>query len=440
MAAVMIVVGALGWSAVLGLVTRLVVRHVDPREATPRVAGVTIWFAPATILILQFSMVGVAAGLALVVSAARLLCPPSVRPTIAEYGSLSVISAGELLAGRLARHFALSILISAGFQTAIVAFVMGRRLSATLLLTASTVMLTAMATGIGVWAQDRSPNLPMSIMGLALTVVLALSLVRGGRGSGWALGMGSDWTLSFHSGSGGGEEDTPTPVPAIPKPVSTASVPKRAEDWPQVRPVSAGDVPGMFPGVILWPEIKPVTALVAPSLARGVGLGSPSRPLTIPFAGEYWLFRWPYQRPPPNSYFQRGTPSSLFFSSTDRRPLQMEAHHKLERAISMRCCGRIELAIFNADRHPGTITLELLLIDGNQPHVLQSLGQSPVNSVPDLKADRLEPVAETVDFLFPSAPRIDQFDEIKMIFRRAVERMDKSARISIEKFVLMPLD
>lgn len=192
--------------------------------------------------------------------------------------------------------------------------------------------------------------------------------------------------------------------------------------------------------MILWPEIKPVTALIAPTLARGGGLASPSRPLTIPFAGEYWLFRWPYQRPPPNSYFQRGTPSALFFSTTDRVPLQMEARHKLERAISTRCCRRMEVAILNADRRPGTISLELLLIDGAQRHTRQSLGLAPVTSAPDLKADRPAPVPETLEFQFPSAPRLDQFDEIRMIFRRTVDRADKSARISIERFVLLPTE
>ena len=106
----------------------------------------------------------------------------------------------------------------------------------------------------------------------------------------------------------------------------------------------------------------------------------------------------------------------------------------------MLCCRRIEVAILNADRHPGTISLELLLIDSKQPNARQSLGRSPVNSVPDLMADRPQPVAETLDFLFPSAPRLDQFDEIQLIFRRAVERVDKSARISIEKFVLTPAE
>jgi len=32
------------------------------------------------------------------------------------------------------------------------------------------------------------------------------------------------------------------------------------------------------------------------------------------------MYRWPYHRPPSGSYFQRGTPAKLFFSTTDKRP------------------------------------------------------------------------------------------------------------------------
>jgi len=212
-AALGIALDTLAWSAVLGLAVRFVIRHLNPHEETLRSAAVAIWFAPATILILQFSLVGIASGLALVVSATRLLCPPRMRPAIGMYVAGGVIASGELVVGRLARYFVLSILISAGFQAAIVAFVMGRRLPAALLLTMSAAMLTALATSVGAWTQDRPPDLPRSIMGLAVTVLLALALGRGGGGSGWGLGLGPDWTLSFHSGSGAGAEETPPPAP-----------------------------------------------------------------------------------------------------------------------------------------------------------------------------------------------------------------------------------
>ena len=90
------------------------------------------------------------------------------------------------------------------------------------------------------------------------------------------------------------------------------------------------------------------------------------------------------------------------------------------------------------DRHPGTVSVEAALIDRERPGVAESLGIPAVTSVPDLKADRTIPVPETLDFRFPSSPRLDRFDEIKVIFHRVIGRMDKSARVSIERFVLLP--
>ena len=50
--------------------------------------------------------------------------------------------------------------------------------------------------------------------------------------------------------------------------------------------------------------------------------------------------------------------------TSDNAPLlQMEARQKLERAISLRCCSRVRVAILNTDRYPGTVSLELILTD-----------------------------------------------------------------------------
>jgi hypothetical protein len=116
--------------------------------------------------------------------------------------------------------------------------------------------------------------------------------------------------------------------------------------------------------------------------------------------------------------------------------MQMEARQKLPQAISLRCCSRLQLAVLNADPSPQTIALELILIDDQLPSTaLQSLGRAAVTSVPEKKTA----VPEVLDFLFPAAPLFDQFDEIKVIFHRTPGRMDRSARISIERFVLVPL-
>ena len=127
-------------------------------------------------------------------------------------------------------------------------------------------------------------------------------------------------------------------------------------------PIDTGAAGG-FPGVIIWPEIKPVTTLVAPLPAMSPSLfqGKAAQPLSIPFDGEYWMFRWPFAKPPASLLLRAGRAprAELSFSSTDHTPLQMEAHQKLETPIDVSCCRAIQLEVVNADHYPGTLSLEL---------------------------------------------------------------------------------
>jgi hypothetical protein len=61
-----------------------------------------------------------------------------------------------------------------------------------------------------------------------------------------------------------------------------------------------------------------------------------------------------------------------------------------------------------------------------------------VVSVPDITKDPVTPVPETLDFAMPAAPTLEAFDEFKVVFIRDRRRMDKSAKIAIERFVLVP--
>ena len=412
---------ALTWSAFLALMLWLVARHLAGDEDSPammRPPSVAVWFAPATILVLQFSLTGLAAGLVLAVSAARLLSAPSRAPDIESVSWARLLGEFEPPVDPLSRHRIPALLASVGFQLAAVSLLIGHPLLAAALLVMASALLTSVAIGIGAWVEDRPPNLPRSVLGLGLTFLLALMIGAGGGGSGWGFGLGS--------GTGMGE---------IAKRLGAGSNTEQ-NDRPEKRHVAETNLPGNYSGVIIWPEVKPVTVLVAPMPASGGGFARQSRPLTIPFGGEYWMFRWPYRRPPQNSYFQRGTPSALSFRTPDHFPMQMEARQKLEQAISLPCCRQLQIAILNADPYPKTIWLELILIDGNLPKTSQeSLGRAPVTSAPPNKAA----VPETLDFSFPPAPHLGQFNEIKVIFHRGDGRMDRSARVSIERFVLVPL-
>jgi len=151
------------------------------------------------------------------------------------------------------------------------------------------------------------------------------------------------------------------------------------------------------------------------------------------------MYRWPFARPPQNSYFQRGTPAELSFSTTDRRPLQMEARHKLEQPIAIDCCRSVQIELRNADRYLGTIVLELYLIDNQAARRSQVwAGRAPVISRPQISGDNVTAMRETLEFPMPAFSPIEQFDEFRIVFTRERQRLDKSAKIALERFILVP--
>jgi len=196
----------------------------------------------------------------------------------------------------------------------------------------------------------------------------------------------------------------------------------------EIPPAAIGD--GGFYGVVLWPELEKQTRLVAPlPVWQGASRGELRSPTTIPFSGEYWMYRLPYKQPPRFSYKRRGSPAKLFFKTTRGDPLMMEAKQKLDLPIAINCCDRIRLSIHDADPHPASVALELVLIDSSTtPPRTMSLGRNMIG---------LEAVEE-IDFAIPRRPVLREFNEIQVIFHRDRLNHSRSARIAIDRFVLMP--
>ena len=414
-----------------------------------RTSTIGVWFTPAAILLAEYSPAAMVAGLIVVVGATRVLYSewrlaqgeperplpaPGVHRLFEDYAHPA-----PALFKQLAPKFALTLLIQAGT----VAVMMHYPLLAAACFALSAALLTAFGMAAGVIPQARPRGLPASAIASLLTVLLAASLTVG------TLTRGS--MRDYHR-PGGDASYWPNPGllgtarallsqslydsgPHTPRKASGTHGPAPG-GVPRYEP--AGDIGRVgdneFPGVILWPEVSPDTTLVAPILS-GVSFSSrASHPLGIPFSGQYWMFRAPYKRPPYGSFFRRGSPASLAFSTTDHAPLVMEAHHRLDQAIDLRCCRKIQVAIWNADHYPGTVALELILIDtGRRGRPSQSLGISPVRSSPGSL-----PVRETLEFSIPTAPELRWFDEFEILFHRDRNRIDKSAHIEIERFVLIP--
>jgi len=384
-----------------------------------RTSAPAMWFAPAIVL-LSLPMAGAfAVSLFLVANATRQL--------IAQWGVIDSRTAGmdpertePALMFRvtspdvafLSWNSVPVLMGSATAQAGLIAMLWGHHFRAAVLLALSAAILTSLSIATGAYRPGKPPALPHSALSVAWTFLLAATVTFGGITVRGARGAGPD-AAAGSSGSG-----------------SQSAAPQN----PDLRaPPDADDgFGGDFPGVILLPPLKPYTTLFAPALATPGKFGPLLRkPRDIPFSGVYWMFRWPAERPPRRSIIRRGTTSELSFHTTDGARLEMEAHQKLDPPVSVHCCTQIQVAIRNADQYPGTVTLDLILIDTTVPiNLVQSLGT--------VAAGPASPSQQVLSYRIPPVAALQRFDEIKVVFHRARLRADKSARIAIERFVLVP--
>lgn len=192
-------------------------------------------------------------------------------------------------------------------------------------------------------------------------------------------------------------------------------------------------VGGKYRGVILIPEAEQHVTLVPPIPMMG---RDPFRmhkdPLGIPFYGVYWFFQPPDRAPDDDAHTTKGSPDQITFRSMDRTPLLMEARQNLGRLIDVSACSRIDITIRNADSYGGTIAIELTLFNTTLHRMVygQSLGKVPVRST--------APAQETLSFKIPESPAIEQFDELAIRFHESPARATRSAKIAIERFLLVP--
>ena len=323
------------------------------------------------------------------------------------------------------REFAPSLVASLGLETGAVALLMGDPLLAAVLVNLATAMLTLAALTAGAYQPQTTRSLPRSILGLALTVILAIGITIGGVANPVSHGSRLPWASGHRPGPVQSVRALLEHVLHGDEPAKPSGTVTRVYAPPRGGNVEIDDK--SFPGVVLFSDAKPATRLEEPrpGWQRKILARDPPEPSVIPFSGEYWMFRPPDTQPPRKSYTRWGTPLTLSFLTTDHADMAMEAHQRLAHAIDLSCCAEIQIAISNADRYPGTVAMELILSDAGTP---QSLGTVAVPARPEA----------VLRFPIPANPSIRQFSEITVVFHRDRVRVDRSARISIERFVLSP--
>jgi hypothetical protein len=403
-------------------------RRADALRAALRTSAVAVWFAPATLLLSELSPLVLGAALVLVIRTTNLLYF-EWRAIHTDEPADEFVPARELFEAppppfRL-KDVAPALLASLGLEAGIVAVLMGYPLLSAVLFSMTTAMLTLASLGAGAYEPQTNRSLPRSILALALTVILAAGFTVGGLADHIQRhGSGFHWAWGHRSGpvesarallerllNGGKAAQPQGSVTRVYAPVANN--------------VEIDDK--SFPGIVLFSEPKPRAKLVdpLPGWAHAALSMARTEPSVIPFSGEYWMFRPPDTQPPQKSYSKWGSPETLSFLTTDHATMTMQAHQKLEHPIDLSCCGEIQIAISNADRYPGTVSLELILMEDG---LSQSLGTVAVPTRPEA----------VLSFPIPAGSVVHEFNQLEVIFHRDRVRIDRSARISIERFVLVP--
>jgi hypothetical protein len=202
---------------------------------------------------------------------------------------------------------------------------------------------------------------------------------------------------------------------------------------------SGPDFPG-YQRIILWPAAEK-KKVVAPVLSRSPLRGfNTSKPLVIRFDGSYWYYQPRGTGRKTKPHVERGSPLTVDVRSTNYIPLVMEAHQSLAAAIPLTCCREIRVTIENYDNAPGVISLGVLLTDSTSlgKPTLYLDQETIVSTEPGQFTVKSLPASEVLSFAMPGSPKIEQFDEITVIFFPDTERPNRGAKIAIEQFDLIP--
>jgi hypothetical protein len=178
------------------------------------------------------------------------------------------------------------------------------------------------------------------------------------------------------------------------------------------------------PGVVLRPEAKPLprTTLWLPAAAAGFSI---SRPLTVPFTGEYHLYRASSGSLPPGASIYAGTPLDAIYITTNRAPMETEAYQGIDPPMDFGNCDRIEVALSTAEVRPVSASLRLETAGGTVDLETQIFGLTPARQ-------------QTIEFALPAAPRRLRVSAIRVFFHRNPSQQDQSTRVAIQGFTLVP--
>jgi hypothetical protein len=381
-----------------------------------------MWFPPAMLLVTAPQAAARWAGVLLVANTVRLLFSrrapgkrlrggrPAPRSTSVPFG---------FYAGRQPllfwREKLPPILGALAFQAGLYALSVEYPRSAAACFAAGAAIWTRCSVARGAYQPPRGPKLLHSALTIFLTLLLATAL--------FMVQFAMDERFADSPGPLETAQRTFGQLPQASQPKLAAAEQFALPVFTPTHEVGKSGGNGV-PGVVLRPEAKPLlrTMLWLPAAATGFSI---SGPLTIPFTGEYRLYRASSGSLPPGAVIDVGTPLDAIYVTTNGAPMETEAYQRLEPPMDFGNCDRIQLAFLTAEEFPASVSLQLETAGGTKDLGTQIFGLTPARE-------------QTIEFALPAALRHPRVSAIRVFFHREPSRLNQSTRVAIQGFTLVP--
>jgi hypothetical protein len=181
---------------------------------------------------------------------------------------------------------------------------------------------------------------------------------------------------------------------------------------------------GGIPGLILYPGKKKAQTVTLPPAYRLQVTLSPSKPVSIPFTGEYHLFRESSSQIPPGAEVRGGSPLDAVYVTTNNTPMETDAYQDFDPPVDFSTCGRILLTLTSGEVFPASATVVLV-------------GAEKVGEIgPEIFGMSAEK-EETLEFRIPVAPQA-KVKGIRVIFRHNPMEASHSTQVAIQRFTFLP--
>jgi hypothetical protein len=369
-----------------------------------------VWLSPALLLLSRREPAAMVFGFLLVANTARLLVsrrPPQRRAPAplakTRNTPVQLFAHGEVKSVFFSMETLPVLLGAFALQAGVYALLAGHVLMSTALFAGGAAIWTQSSFTKGAYKPRGKANLRDALVNVALVLILATAL--------------SAWQFRTDAENGGDSAmqrlaDASNVKLQVPKhSVTHVSSPKEQ-----------GGVLGKdgIPGLVLRSRAR--SQRKALKIHRHFSL---SRPLTIPFTGEYHLFRTLSGQLPPNSVVKTGTPLDSVYVTTNGGLMQMEAYQTFDPPIDFASCGRIHLTLFSGEAFPASASLQLIGGSG-----IEDLGSDIFGFAAQSE--------EVLEYAVPASSHRPQVNAIRVVFRPNPMQSSQSVRVSILQFMLMP--